>query len=114
MKRLGILAAAATLLGTPGRAEALVRTYATSYCLQGRMADGTWVRPRSVAHNFLVPGTRIRLVGRPFVNGMRRFVVRDTGSALRDGHLDIWTASCSTAIQWGRRSVTFKIGWGKP
>lgn len=114
MRRLLPLAALAAAL-IPARADAMTlhRTYATSYCLHGTMADGSYTRPRSVASNFLVPGTRIRLVGRSFY-GMRRFVVRDTGSALSDGHLDLWADSCGRSIRWGRRAVTFKLGWGRP
>lgn len=90
------------------------RTSATAYCLQGRTASGTYVNKRTAAHNFLRPGTKIRLVGRPFIGGIRRFIIRDTGSALGDGHLDLWTGSCAAAIQWGRRPVAYKRGWGKP
>lgn len=111
MRRLIPLAAVAAVL-IPSKAEALTRTYATSYCLHGTMADGSYTRPRSVASNFLPPGSRIRLVGRSFY-GMRRFVVRDTGSALRDGHLDLWADSCARSIRWGRRSVSFKLGWAR-
>jgi 3D (Asp-Asp-Asp) domain-containing protein len=86
------------------------RTYATSYCLHGRMADGTYTRRRSAASNVLRLGTKIRLVGRSFY-GMRRFVIRDTGGALGDGHLDLWHNRCGASIAWGRRSVRYRIGW---
>lgn len=89
-------------------------TYATSYCLQGRMADGSWVRPRSAASNVHPLGTHIRLVGRPFLGGLRRFVVRDTGGALGDGHLDLWHPSCSASRVWGARGVRYVLGWRKP
>lgn len=85
-------------------------TYATSYCLQGRMADGTFVRPGSAASNVLRLGTRIRLVGRSFF-GRRRFTIRDTGGALGDGHLDLWHSSCSTSMAWGARRVRYRLGW---
>jgi 3D (Asp-Asp-Asp) domain-containing protein len=84
--------------------------YATSYCLHGTMANGKYVHKRAVANNFLFPGTRIRLVGRSFY-GLRKFVVSDTGPALRDGHFDIWADSCSKSIAWGSRSIRYKIGW---
>lgn len=88
----------------------LIHSYSTSYCLHGTMADGSYTRRRSVASNFMPFGTKIRLVGRSFY-GMRRFIVRDTGSALFDGHLDLWHTSCSNSITWGRRSITFHFGW---
>lgn len=85
---------------------------ATSYCLQGRAADGTYVYPGMVAHNFLAPGTKIYLTGRSFF-GQRYFQVHDTGPALADGHFDIWSSTCSTSMAWGRRFITYKIGWPK-
>lgn len=90
----------------------LIHSYATSYCLHGTMADGSYTRRRSVASNFMPFGTKIRLVGRSFY-GMRRFIVRDTGSALFDGHLDLWHTSCSNSINWGHRSIVFHFGWGR-
>jgi len=85
-------------------------TFATCYSLTGLMADGTQTRLRSAASNVHPLGTRIRLVGRPFLRGMRRFVVRDTGGALGDGHLDLWHPSYIACVRWGRRSVTYRIG----
>jgi 3D (Asp-Asp-Asp) domain-containing protein len=87
--------------------------YATSYCLSGTMANGKQVHKRAIAHNFLRPGTRIRLVGRSFY-GRRKFIVSDTGPALRDGHFDIWSESCSKSMHWGSRPIKYKIGWGRP
>lgn len=119
MRFLTAAAAALSLLLAVGAPAASARpaeraTYATSYCLQGTMADGTRVRARSAASNVHPLGTRIRLVGRPFYGGMRRFVIRDTGGALGDGHLDLWHPSCSASIAWGRRSVRYVIGWRRP
>lgn len=82
-------------------------SYATAYCLHGRMADGSHTRPHSVAHNGLRLGTRIRLRHPAF--GLRNLVVRDTGPALADGHFDIWVANCNRAIRWGRRSIHYRI-----
>lgn len=74
------------------------------------MADGTYTRSRSAASNMLPLGTKIRIRGKQTgPRGMRRYVVRD-----RIGYgtsLDLWTNSCSTARSFGRRSVSFKIGW---
>jgi 3D (Asp-Asp-Asp) domain-containing protein len=91
----------------------LYHTHATCYSLSGVMADGTGVRIRSAASNLHPLGTRIRLVGRPFYGGLRRFIIRDTGSALYDGHLDIWWPSYTGCIGWGKRNITYKIGWSK-
>ena len=84
------------------------RAESTSYCLSGRMADGSHVRAGSVASNRHPLGTRIRLVGVTF-SGRRRFTVRD-----RIGHgseLDLWSASCAASIRWGRRVVHYRVGW---
>jgi 3D (Asp-Asp-Asp) domain-containing protein len=74
------------------------------------MANGLQVHKRAVAHNFLMPGTKIKLVGRSFY-GLRRFVVSDTGPALRDGHFDIWADSCAKSRAWGRRTIRYRLGW---
>lgn len=102
------------MLAPTGAHAATIRTsYATSYCLSGTMANGRQVHRRAVANNFLFPGTKIRLVGRSFY-GLRRFVVSDTGPALADGHFDLWSASCSRSIRWGKRTIRYKRGWGRP
>ena len=85
----------------------------TSYCGGGVMADGSYIRPRSVAMNSLPLGTRIELVGpksRTFY-GLRRFVVRDRIGAY--SQLDFWHRSCSASTSWGRRPVKFVLGWSK-
>lgn len=81
----------------------------TAYCLQGTMADGSYVRSGSVAMNILPLGTRITTSKPQF--GLRRFIVRD-----RIGHgteLDFWTPSCGSAISFGRRTVRYRVGWHK-
>lgn len=79
----------------------------TAYCLSGKMADGSYTRARSVAHNGYPLGTKIT-VDPPF-RGVRRWVVRD-----RIGHgtqLDFWTPSCANAIRYGRKTVKVRKGW---
>ena len=107
MHRYAIAALVAVLL-IPAPAEAR-RSYATSYCLQGQTASGHYVDRRTVAHNFFTFGTRITI--KPAFYGRRFFVVRDTGSALYDGHFDLWHPSCSAAIAWGKRSIRYRLGW---
>jgi hypothetical protein len=86
------------------------RANTTAYCLRGTMADGTYTRPGSAAHNGLRLGTRIRLVGaQAGPGGRRRYVIRD-----RIGHgteLDLWTGSCGAAIRFGRRTTRYRLGW---
>jgi hypothetical protein len=98
----------ATVLAT----LALFGADSTAYCLQGRMADGSYTRFRSVASNRHPLGTRLRIVGHPSgPRGIRRVVVRDRigwGSSL-----DFWTPSCGMAMGFGRKRVTYKLGWKK-
>lgn len=113
------VAAALTVLFTVSAVDdvagyKLHRTYATCYSLSGTMADGSQVRLRSAASNVHPLGTRIRLVGRPFYRGLRRFIIRDTGPALADGHLDIWWPYYGGCIGWGKRPIAYKLGWGRP
>lgn len=80
---------------------------ATSYCLRGRMADGTYTRAGSLANNELALGTRVYVS--PPVMGRRRWVVRDRiGYGTR---WDFWSASCAAARAFGRREVSVHLGW---
>lgn len=75
---------------------------ATAYCLRGTMADGSYTRAGSVAHNGYALGTKLTING-------QRYVVRD-----RIGYgtvLDIWMPSCGEAVAWGRRTVKVREGW---
>jgi 3D (Asp-Asp-Asp) domain-containing protein len=85
-------------------------TVTTAYCLSGVMADGSGVRPGSIAHNGYSLGTRVTVSASP--TGARRFVVRD-----RIGwgtELDFWVSSCAAARAWGRRVVLVRQGWKRP
>lgn len=80
----------------------------TAYCLRGRMADGTFVRAGSAASNRHPLGTRIYVRG---PGGRKKWTIRD-----RIGHgseLDFWVPTCSAAFAWGRRSVAYRMGWGR-
>jgi 3D (Asp-Asp-Asp) domain-containing protein len=103
MRRILGTAVAAVALAAPAVADA-DGTAATSYCLHGRMADGSYTRPGSAAMNGVRLGTRIRLTGRSFY-GQRTFVIRDRiGWGTR---LDLWHSSCAASRAWGRRWVSF-------
>lgn len=90
----------------------------TSYCLDGRTADGTYLsksRPsrralRTLAHNGFPLGTRVWV--EPAVRYRHRWVVRDRigwGS-----QADFWAPSCGEAISYGRRTVHIRRGWRRP
>jgi hypothetical protein len=81
----------------------------TSYCLRGRMADGTGTRPGSVANNSLPLGTRVSVW--PKVFGHRRWVVRDRIGYGTDW--DFWNVSCGRALAFahGPRGLRITVGW---
>lgn len=80
----------------------------TSYCLHGRMADGTHTRVGSAASNRHPLGTVIRLTRRG-PGGLRTFVVRDRIGDPRTSGLDLWASSCGLARAYGRRYVTYRV-----
>lgn len=92
-------------------AEARVRSsMATCYDLRGTTASGTKVNRRTAAHNFLPFRTRIRIVGKQAgPGGIRRYIVRDTGPALSDGHFDLWAPGGCMAF--GHRPIRWRFGW---
>jgi 3D (Asp-Asp-Asp) domain-containing protein len=102
------IVAAAVPVKAQGHAPETVHASSTAYspCSSGStMADGTRTRWGSVASNWHALGTRIRLT-RPIL-GRRLFIVRD-----RIGHgtqLDIWMPSCSGAVRYGRRAVSYVV-----
>lgn len=80
---------------------------ATSYCLRGTMADGTYTRTGSLAHNGFRLGTK--LWATPAVFGRHRWTVRDRIGWGSDA--DFWAPSCSQAVAFGRRGVSLTLGW---
>jgi 3D (Asp-Asp-Asp) domain-containing protein len=80
---------------------------ATSYCLRGVMADGSYTRAGSAAMNTVPLGTRVTVD--PPVFGRRRWTIRDRigwGS-----QLDFWAPSCSISWAFGRRTIQVSQGW---
>jgi 3D (Asp-Asp-Asp) domain-containing protein len=78
----------------------------TAYCLQGTTRRDRYVRQGIVAADPRVfpLGRYVELyVGRDYYG---RFLVDDTGSAIRDAILDIWTPACRDARRFGRQRGT--------
>lgn len=100
-----IVAAAVVLAPAPPAAA----TTSTSYCLRGTMADGSYTRAGSAAHNGLALGTRITVRPAPF--GRSRWVVRDRIGWGTD--VDFWAPSCGQAMAYGRRAVSVTVGWAR-
>jgi 3D (Asp-Asp-Asp) domain-containing protein len=78
----------------------------TAYCLKGTTRRGRYVRPGIVAADprYFPLGRYIEVyVGAQYFG---RFLVDDTGRLIIGRRLDIWTAECSDAMQFGRRLGT--------
>lgn len=86
---------------------------ATAYCLKGRTAMGGAVRRGIVAADprILPLGSRIQIEAGSYSG---TYTVADTGGAVRGRILDIWVATCSEAVHFGRKSVMVsKLGRNK-
>jgi 3D (Asp-Asp-Asp) domain-containing protein len=93
-------------LGKRARAGERIRVKLTAYCLRGTTRRGNRVRPGIAAADPKVfPLARYVEV---FVGSRRlgRYLIDDTGGAVRGPHLDLWTASCKDARRFGRRRGT--------
>ena len=74
----------------------------TAYCLSGTTRRGRYVRPGIIAADPRVfPLSRYLEL---FVEGkyIGRFLVDDTGSAIKGAHIDVWVPTCDEAIRFGR------------
>jgi 3D (Asp-Asp-Asp) domain-containing protein len=81
---------------------------ATAYSLRGRTASGSGVRRGIIAADprVLPLGTRVYLTAGQYSG---TYVVADTGGAIKGRKIDIWMASHSEAIRFGRRKVSIKV-----
>ena len=73
----------------------------TAYCIYGRTASGTTTTPnRTIAADpsVLPYGTEV------IING-QKYVVEDTGGAIRNNRIDIYMSTYNEAINWGVRNV---------
>lgn len=68
-------------------------------------ASGIWPEPGVVA----VDPTVIPLGSKVWVEGLGVFLAADTGSLVKGAHLDVFSTSYSTAIQWGIRSLAVVV-----
>lgn len=73
----------------------------TAYCIHGRTASGTTTTPnRTIAADpsVLPYGTEV------IING-KKYVVEDTGGAIKNNRIDIYMSTYNEAINWGVRYV---------
>lgn len=79
-----------------------------------RTAAGTWPRPGTVASNFLPLGTLLEII----VDGVKipgLFIVEDRMADRFNSRIDIWFASTSQALDFGKRRVEITVvGYGQP
>lgn len=87
-----------------------MRVTATAYCKGTLTATGTKPAPGIVAADpaVLPFGTKVRLTGLDArYNGV--YTVRDTGSSIRGGRIDLFMRDCNEAVRFGRRAATVAI-----
>ena len=77
----------------------------TGYCLKGNTATGVPTSPGVIA----VDPAVIPLGTRMYVPGYGEGVAADTGSAIQGQTIDVWFESCTTALAWGRKTVTITL-----
>lgn len=78
----------------------------TAYCLKGTTRRGRYVRPGIVAADpklFPLAHYVEIYVGKRYLG---RFLIDDTGGAIRGPIIDIWTPTCREAVLFGRRKGT--------
>jgi len=77
---------------------------ASAYCLSGRTAMGHGVRRGLIAADprILKLGSSVYVNAGPWSG---RYLVSDTGGAIKGKKIDIWVPNCSEARRFGRRSV---------
>jgi 3D (Asp-Asp-Asp) domain-containing protein len=74
----------------------------TAYCLSGTTRRGRYVRAGIIAADPRVfPLSRYVEL---FVEGkyIGRYLVDDTGSAIKGAHIDVWVPTCAEALRFGR------------
>lgn len=83
---------------------------ATAYCLDGETRAGTETRRGIVAAdpNVLPLGTVIRVTGLDRRHN-RRYVVEDTGRAIKGREIDIYVPSCTAAKDFGRQDARVRV-----
>jgi len=77
---------------------------ATAYCLRGRTAIGIPVRRGIVAADTRLHklGSSINIEAGAYSG---RYLVADTGGAIKHNRIDIWMESCYAASRFGKRKV---------
>ena len=95
----------------PSRAKRhpAVRMTATAYCQKGKTDSGAQTRRGIIAADprLLPIGSVVEVDG--LGRKSARFVVADTGSAIKGKRIDIFMPSCAAAKKFGRRRVLTRL-----
>ncbi len=88
----------------PAPEGVVVPVQITAYCLRGLTRMGDPVR-----HGIIAADPRVFPLGRQvdlFVGRTHRgrFLISDTGRAIKGRRIDLWMAGCDDAVRFGRRS----------
>jgi 3D (Asp-Asp-Asp) domain-containing protein len=82
----------------------------TMYCLKGHMRTGVRTRDGMAAGDpHVLPLGSVVRVSRPDGRLIGIFVIMDTGGAIRGNKIDLYTASCREAEDWGRHPVVVEV-----
>lgn len=93
-----------------------IKVSVTAYCIEGETKSGVQTRRGIVAADpdVLPIGTVVRVDGLKSHNG--RYIVQDTGRAIKGRELDIFMPDCNAAKRFGRqegRARVIRVGKGK-
>lgn len=81
----------------------------TAYCLSGIMANGRGVHLGAVASNRHPLGTLLKTYRRIWVEGRHKRYFRVEDRIGYGTALDLWMPSCGSAINYGRRSISYRV-----
>jgi 3D (Asp-Asp-Asp) domain-containing protein len=109
-----VLVAIASLTSGPRTGTRLHEFMATAYCVDGITRAGVRVQPGIVAADpdVLPLGSVVRIEEPRSHAGV--YSVLDTGGAIVGEILDVYVPDCDDAVEFGRRTVTFRVlrlGW---
>ena len=86
-----------------------IKVSVTAYCIEGETKSGVQTRRGIVAADpsVLPIGTIVRVDGLKSHNG--RYIVQDTGRAIKGRELDIFMPDCGVAKRFGRQEARARI-----
>lgn len=100
-----------TKVSTSGRKMKVSSTAYTAYCVgcSGRTATGINLRKYPNKKVIAVDPRVIPLGSKVYVPGYGTAIAGDTGGAIRGNRIDVFKKTKSSALNWGRRTVTITV-----